>query len=123
MAKEPKKRHCRYCRKPLNGRIDKKFCNDWCRNYYNNKKNNESTQIIKTINSKLRRNRSILAELLPKERKSTRVTKIDFLSRGFDFRYITHTLVSKKGFTFSFCYDYGWLALENEEYRVVKLSA
>ena len=24
--------YCLYCGKPVKGRIDKKFCDDWCRN-------------------------------------------------------------------------------------------
>ena len=120
MKDEPKIKLCLHCGKPIKGRVDKKYCDDWCRTYFNNELNSQSIKIIREINSKLRRNRKVLKELLPKDRKSKRIPKIDFLSRGFDFCYSTHSRVSKKGFTFSFCYEFGWLALENEEFLLVR---
>ena len=51
---------CLVCKRSLEGRIDKKFCDSYCRNLYNrNKKRNES-RIINKINKKLKNNRSIL---------------------------------------------------------------
>jgi hypothetical protein len=43
------------------GREDKKFCSDGCRN--NNKINKDSTNFMRNINNKLRKNYRILSEL------------------------------------------------------------
>ena len=36
------KRECLECREPVKGRVDKKFCSDYCRNAYNNNVNKDS---------------------------------------------------------------------------------
>ena len=36
------KKNCLECGEAFNGRIDKKFCSDYCRNTYNNKINNDT---------------------------------------------------------------------------------
>jgi hypothetical protein len=40
-----------------------KFCSDGCRNAYNNKINKDSTNFMRNINNKLRKNYRILSEL------------------------------------------------------------
>jgi hypothetical protein len=44
------------------GREDK-ICSDGCRNAYNNKINKDSTNFMRNINNKLRKNYRILSEL------------------------------------------------------------
>ena len=34
-------RECLECGEPLKGRVDKKFCSDYCRNSHNNKVNKD----------------------------------------------------------------------------------
>ncbi len=40
--------------------------------------------------------------------------------QGFDFRYHTHQYQNKKGQTYHFCYEYGYLPLEGDWVLVVK---
>ena len=54
---------CLECESPLVGRIDKKFCSDYCRNSYNNKINTNNKNLIRNINNRLRRNNKLLADL------------------------------------------------------------
>ena len=44
------KRRCLECNEEIIGRSDKKFCDDQCRNAYNNKKGSEKIMIVKKIN-------------------------------------------------------------------------
>jgi hypothetical protein len=44
------------------------------------------------------------------------------LREGFDFEYFTNIRQTQKGSTYYFVYDYGYLALENDFYLVVKDS-
>ena len=37
----PKMKTCLNCGEEINGRVDKKFCCDYCRNHYNNKLNSD----------------------------------------------------------------------------------
>ena len=38
------------CQTPLIGRIDKKFCNDMCRNSYNNNINKDANEYVRKVN-------------------------------------------------------------------------
>lgn len=112
------KKKCLECNEPIMGRIDKKFCNDLCRNAYNNKLNSDSTNLVRNINNVLRRNRRILEELNPENK--TKIHRDKLLEKGFDFKYFTHLLKTLKGSTYYFCYEYGYLPLENNWYFLVK---
>ena len=39
---------------------------------------------------------------------------------GFQFKYFTHTYTNKKGTIYYYCYEYGYLPLENDWYLIVK---
>lgn len=58
-------RTCLDCGEPLRGRADQKFCNDLCRNSYNNKKLGSSTNFMRKINRILKKNHALLEELNP----------------------------------------------------------
>ncbi|NLL27205.1 MAG: hypothetical protein GX259_00240 [Bacteroidales bacterium] len=108
---------CLECGEPLLGRIDKKFCGDQCRNSYNNRMNSDSTNIVRNINNRLRKNRRILAELNPEGK--AKVHKDQLLSKGFNFKYNTHTYTTQKGATYFFVYDQGYLQIEDNFYVLV----
>lgn len=115
-------RICLACGKGLKGRSDKKFCDDYCRNNFNNrqKANNNHNPFVRSINNTLLKNRKILESVLP-ENKETAKANLDKLHRlGFHFKYMTHTYTTRTGKTYFFCYDYGYLPLENQWYLVVK---
>ena len=103
----------------IKGRIDKKFCSDYCRNAYNNKLNKDSNNLVRNINNRLRKNYRILEAYELKEGK-TRTTKNSLLNKGFDFDYITSLYTTKKGSTYFFVYDLGYLPLDNDFYMLVK---
>jgi hypothetical protein len=112
------KRKCLDCGELISGRTDKKFCSDLCRNNYNNKLNADSTNYVRNINNILRRNRRIIEELAPDDK--AKVHKSKMLEKGFDFNYITNTYKTQKGVVYYFCYEYGYLPLENDFYFLVK---
>jgi len=58
-------KYCLLCNEKLSGRIDKKFCSDYCRTQYHNVRNKLSADLIRKINTILKRNRRILTELNP----------------------------------------------------------
>lgn len=111
---------CLSCQKVLHGRTDKKFCNDYCRNTYNNRLKTINNNYVRNVNNALLKNRRILESLLPVEEEMSKTTKSKMLQQGFQFKYITHTYSNKKGSVYFFCYEYGYLPLENDWYLVVK---
>jgi predicted nucleic acid-binding Zn ribbon protein len=106
-------RHCLECGEKIVGRVDKKFCSDQCRNTYNNKLNSDANNTVRNINNVLRKNRRILAELSGQLEKAM-VSKETLLSKGFNLTYHTHTYTTKKGDTYRFCYEQGYLFLEDK---------
>ncbi|QLG44893.1 DUF2116 family Zn-ribbon domain-containing protein [Costertonia aggregata] len=113
------KKQCLECGTAILGRIDKKFCNDYCRNAYNNKLNKDSKNIVRNVNNRLRKNYRILESFQLKEGK-TKTTKAKLSEKGFDFDYITNLYITKKGTTYYFVYDLGYLPLDNDFYMIVK---
>jgi hypothetical protein len=111
---------CLSCGKNLKGRSDKKFCDDYCRNNYNNLLKADTNNFVRNINNSLRKNRRILEDLLAAKDEMTKTTKDKLLMHGFQFKYFTHTYTNKKGNTYFFCYEYGYLPLENDWYLIVK---
>lgn len=110
---------CLYCGKTLKGRAGKKFCDDGCRNAYNNHLYSDANNYIRNINHSLKKNRKILEELLASKEK-TSVPKDRMLQAGFQFKYITHIYISKTGKTYYFCYDYCYSPFENDWYLIMK---
>jgi predicted nucleic acid-binding Zn ribbon protein len=109
---------CLECGEKIVGREDKKFCSDGCRNAYNNKINKDSTNYMRNINNKLRKNYRVLRELNVDGK--SKATRAKLLSKGFDFEHFTTILNTKTGNTYYFVYDQGYLALENDFYMLVK---
>jgi predicted nucleic acid-binding Zn ribbon protein len=109
---------CLECGEKIVGREDKKFCSDGCRNSYNNKINKDSTNFMRNVNNKLRKNYRILSALNADGKSKTTRTKL--LSKGFDFEFFTNILNTKTGNTYYFLYDQGYLALENDYFMLVK---
>ena len=113
-------KQCLECKKPVKGRTDKKFCDDACRNVYNNRINSHSNVYIKNIVNALKRNRRILEETLPANEDIMKTTREKLLSKGFNFTYLTHTYKNKKGNVYYFCFDFGYLFLDGDWLLIVK---
>ena len=120
MISENKSSNCLTCNKPLKGRTDKKFCDDYCRNAYNNQLKAAKNNLVRNINNALGKNRRILESLFKTPDETTKTTKDKLLQKGFQFKYITHTYTNKKGNVYFFCYDLGYLPLDNDWYLLVK---
>jgi predicted nucleic acid-binding Zn ribbon protein len=76
-------RKCLECGDHLKGRIDKKFCSDYCRNSYNNKVNKDSKNLIRNMNNRLRKNHKILSEL--NTRGKTKIPRTQLYDKGLTF--------------------------------------
>ncbi|MCV9927944.1 hypothetical protein OIU83_09785 [Flavobacterium sp. LS1R49] len=109
---------CLECSEKIVGREDKKFCSDSCRNAYNNKINKDSTNFMRNVNNKLRKNYRILSELNTDGKSKS--TKSKMLSKGFDFQFFTNILETKTGNTYYFLYDQGYRSLEDDYFMLVK---
>ena len=103
-------RKCPECARPVLGRVDKKFCSDACRNAFNNKSNATTTNYVRNVNNTLAKNRRILVELNPNGK--IKKHKDQLLKKGFDFDFYTNSYTTKAGDTYRFCYEQGYLLLD-----------
>lgn len=122
MSETLRTNNCLQCNKPVKGRSDKKFCDDYCRAAHNNDLKAPSNNLVRNINNALGKNRRILQSYLNEETEMCKTTKDKLLEKGFQFKYITHTYLNKKGNTYFFCYDLGYLPLDNDWFLLVKRS-
>ena len=108
---------CLECGGKITGRSDKKFCSDQCRVAYNNKLNRDETAYMNNVTNILRKNRRVLMEL--NLTGKTKVNRDKLNDKGFDFNYFTSQYKTKDGSVYNFCYEQGYLPLENNWYLVV----
>ena len=115
-------RCCGTCRKPLRGRSDKKFCDDYCRNHYNNhhRLHNPDSRRVRKINGVLQKNRKILESLLSPEEDMLKISREQLSTLGFSFRFITHIHTGRNGKTLYCCYDYGYAPADQERLLLVR---
>ena len=112
------KKECLECGELFEGRSDKKFCCDQCRNTFNNRQNSDDTNYARNINNILRKNRRILKDLNSKGK--TRVSKDKLATKGFNFNYITNIYNTKTNKTYFFCYDQGYFEIDDNYYIIVE---
>lgn len=112
---------CIECGDKFIGRQDKKFCTAHCRSVFNNRLNSDHNNFVRNVNNILRKNCRILKKLNPKGK--TKVHRDDMLEFGFNFKYFTNEYVTKAGKVYHFCYDQGYLQLDNNFYAIVERQA
>lgn len=103
---------CSQCSKPLVGRADKKFCDDQCRNAFYNTVNSDATNYVRRVNNILRKNRRILKKLNQGEKP--KLSKAKLLSLGYQLQYFTNIYTTKTGKQYFFCYEQGYIELDND---------
>lgn len=111
-------RKCLDCGTVFSGRKDKKFCGDYCRNSYHNKLNESNNAYVRRVNTILRKNRRILEMLNPQGK--AKVRSIQLAEEGFNFHFFTNTYETKSGNKYFFCYDKGYIKIDDEWYALVE---
>ena len=77
-----------------------------------------TSDYYRTVNITLRKNYKILEELIPEE--TAKASKSRLLQKGFNFSFYTNVYTTKKGTNYYYCYEYGYLPIENDYYFLVK---
>ncbi len=112
---------CKICSKTIQGRSDKKFCSLKCKNYYHTNLRKVTDHAVAEINVILHRNRSILLELLGKNRSQKKIDRLLLDKKKFNYKYHTHYNINSKGKTYYFVYDIAWMAFSNDEVLLVRV--
>ena len=112
--------HYRECGDKLKGRADKQFCHDACRSAFNNRRNREQLDPLKSINKVLVKNRKILKEVYETAEGNATVSMRRLENKGFLFNFFTHTEEPLKGNCYRYCYDFGYAEAKNGELLITK---
>lgn len=72
---------------------------------------------MRNVNNILRKNRRILEKYNPDGK--SKVHKSKLRDAGFKFSYFTNMYQTKSGKTYYFCYEHGYLPIENGWYALV----
>lgn len=75
---------------------------------------------MRNINNALLKNRKVLESILPEGEETAKANKDKLQRLGFQFKYLTHIYTTKTGKTYYYCYDYGYLPLDNDWFLIVK---
>lgn len=76
-----------------------------------------NNDMIRSVNQILKKNRDILLKL--NHDGKTRISGPELTAAGFDLHYHTHTYQTQKGDCHIFCYEYGYLKLNSNEFLLV----
>ena len=106
--KTPKPRTCLACGKIIEGRVDKKFCDDYCKSSYHYQRSKvEEPRFYNKVDNQLKRNRRILKYYNKAGKATVRAEVI--LDQGFDPKFFTHYWKNKKGDVYLFVYEFGFI--------------
>lgn len=111
---------CRICKKKLYGRSDKLFCSVYCKNYYHKHLRHAAKKAAIEINGYLRRNYSILLEVLGKHKTQLKVYRNVLEKKKFRFTYHTHLHINSRNKTFHYIYDLAWMQFSDDEVLIIR---
>lgn len=107
---------CLECGAEIRGRADKKFCDDSCRNTYNNRQSKDITNLMRNVNRVLSKNRKILVELNPNGKM--RISKEKLIARGFSFNHFTGIYETREGRRYYYVYDQGYFYTDEAQQQL-----
>lgn len=96
------------------------FCSVGCKNHYHKNIRYASKMAAIEINGFLKRNYSILRELLGENKIRIKVYRNVMEKKNFRFKYHTHLHVNSKGKTFYYVYDLAWMGFSDDEILIVR---
>lgn len=111
---------CKICNKDFVGRSDKVFCSTHCKNYYHTHLRKVNAAAVESIDKILHRNRSILLEILGKNKMQHKVNRITLEKKKFHFKYHTHSHINKQGKTYYHLYDFAWMEFSDDSILIVR---
>lgn len=111
---------CPTCGETIKGRKDKIYCSSTCRSaaQYENRLLKEEFYL--QVDKQLKTNRKILKHY--NKSGFTTLRKEKLLEDGFNPKFFTHYWKNQKGQVYLFCYEFGFLSLEEngkEKYLLV----
>lgn len=115
---------CKVCGTKLEGRRDKKYCNQSCKNQYHYEMRSLHHNEISAEMGFLLRNRTILHEILDQQASMKKKVSRDLLHfMGFRFECHTGTHVNHQGKMYRYVFDYSWMPFSDKEVLILRRNS
>lgn len=114
------KRLCKLCQHPFTGRSDKIFCSVKCKSIYHHTLRKVTKAAANNIDKILHRNRSILLEIMGKNKTQKKVNRLVLENKKFRFHYYTNSYVNNRGKRYHYVYDFAWMEFSDGEILIVR---
>ncbi len=121
MIHNRRKRTCKICKKTITGRSDKLFCSVKCKSDYAYRLREVTEIATANIDKILHRNRSILLELMGKNKTQIKIEREFLDKKKFNFSYLTHYHINKHGKTVHYVYDFSWVIFSDQEILIKRI--
>lgn len=113
--------NCKLCKKKFTGRSDKIFCTIQCKSTYHNLLDKATKKATGEIDKILHRNRSILLEILGKNRNYRKVKKELLDKKKFNYTYVTAYHLNSQNKMVNYMYDFKWSIFSDQEIAIRRL--
>jgi hypothetical protein len=114
-----KEKVCLFCRKPVIGRSDKKFCDDGCRNAFHNRLNSLRPLSVRSVNNILSKNRRIISHIIF-NMNTSKVSVQELMGMGFNFNYFTGQSFENE-VIYHHCYEYLYAEEDEGQYTFIPI--
>lgn len=114
------KRRCRLCKTPFSGRTDKIFCTLACKNEYHVRLRRATAIVVRETDKILHRNRSILLEIMGKNKTQKKVDRLVLEKKKFRYHYMTGYYINCRGKTYHYVYDFAWMTFSDQEVLITR---
>ncbi|MEM7375005.1 MAG: hypothetical protein AAF587_40805 [Bacteroidota bacterium] len=111
---------CPICKSPVIGRSDKIFCSIACKNNYHVRLRRATAKAVRETDKILHRNRSILLELMGKNKSQKKLPRLTLDKKKFNFNYYTGSYVNSRNKRYHYVYDFAWMEFSDQEILIVR---
>jgi predicted nucleic acid-binding Zn ribbon protein len=105
-------RNCPVCNSEVKGRKDKIYCSESCKSSQQYEKRTASDSFFFRVERQLKNNRKILKRY--NLTGYTTLRKEVLIEEGFNPHFFTHYWKNNKGQVYLFCFDYGFMEIEQQ---------
>lgn len=105
-------KRCPVCQSEVKGRADKVYCSVKCKSSLQYETRLAKETFYLEVDRRLKINRKILKRFNRSGHATVRKEKL--LEEGLNPRFFTHYWKNKKGQVYLFCYEYGFLEIEQK---------
>lgn len=105
-------KRCPVCHGEIIGRKDKVYCSLSCKSAQQYELRQQNEAFYYQVDRQLKKNRAILKRY--NQVGKTTLRKDVLLAEGFNPRHFTHYWKNAKGQVYLFCYEYGFLSLQEQ---------